>query len=322
MHNPFTKQAGIEIPIICGAMYPCSNPELIAAVSEAGGIGIIQPVSLTFVYGYDFREGIRLIRKITQKPVGMNVLIEKSAKRYVEKMSQWVDIALEEGIRFFITSLGKPDWVVQRVHAAGGVVYHDVTSRKWAEKGMAAGVDGLIAVNNRAGGHAGETSAASLMKELKDLGLPLICAGGVGNEGDFSEALSLGYFGVQMGTRFIATHECRSSEAYKNAIVQAREEDIVLSEKITGVPVSVINTDYIKRMGVKPGTVARWMLNTPRAKHWMRTIYGVKSLFQIKKASLDDRGAQAYWQAGKSVRGIHKIEAAADIVRRFSALCE
>jgi nitronate monooxygenase len=76
--NLFTKQAGIELPIICGAMYPCSNPELVAAVSQAGGIGIIQPLSLVFVHGHDFRKGLQYIKSLTEKPVGLNIITEKS----------------------------------------------------------------------------------------------------------------------------------------------------------------------------------------------------------------------------------------------------
>jgi nitronate monooxygenase len=115
----FCEQLGIRYPVIGGAMYPCSNPELTAAVSAAGGIGILQPISLTYVHGHEYRTGIRLMRSLTDNPVGMNALIEKSSKRYHQRMSEWIDIALDEGVRFFVTSLGKPDWVVERVHAAG-----------------------------------------------------------------------------------------------------------------------------------------------------------------------------------------------------------
>ena len=119
----FCRQLGIRYPVIGGPMYPCSNPELTAAVSAAGGIGILQPISLTYVHGHDYREGIRLMQRLTDKPLGMNALIEKSSKKYQDRMSDWIDIALEEGVRFFVTSLGKPDWVVERVHAVGGLVY-------------------------------------------------------------------------------------------------------------------------------------------------------------------------------------------------------
>lgn len=318
----FTKHAGVEVPLICGAMYPCSNPELVAAVSEAGGLGIVQPISLTYVHGHDFREGLRLIRQRTDKPIGMNALIEKSSKTYHERMVRWVDIAIEEGVRFFVTSLGNPKWVVEKAHAFGGVVYHDVTERKWADKGLAAGVDGLIAVNRRAGGHAGPLDVEELWKELGGLGVPLICAGGVGDAPHFVEALRLGYAGVQMGTRFIATPECRASEPYKEAIVRAHGDDIVLSERLTGVPVAVINTPYIRRMGLKAGPLARWMLRGRRRKHWMRTIYALTSLVRLKRASLDETGEQDFWQAGKSVDGITEVEPAGQIVRRFAAAAD
>ena len=314
------KHTGAEVPLIGGAMYPCSNPELVAAISAAGAIGIVQPISLTYVHGHDFRAGLRLIRRLTPHPIGMNALIEQSSRSYRWRMQQWIDIALEEGVRFFITSLGKPAWVAQQVHAAGGVVYHDVTERKWALKGLEGGVDGLIAVNHRAGGHPGGKDAAALYEELADLGVPLVCAGGIGTEGDFAAALKLGYAGVQMGTRFIATHECRASDAYKAAVVRASADDIVLSERITGVPVAVIRTPYIERIGLKAGPLARSLLRGRRTRHWMRTLYALKSLWQLKRASLDETGDHDYWQAGKSVAGIHSVEPVAAIVQRLAAV--
>ena len=298
-------------------MYPCSNPELVAAVSEAGGMGVLQPVSLTYVHGYEFREGIRRIRSLTSKPIGMNALIEGNSKTYRERMERWLEVALDEGIRFFITSLGKPRWVVDRVRPHGGVVYHDVTERKWALKAVESEVDGLIAVNRRAGGHAGPKGMHELLNELSDLGLPVICAGGVGTSEQFVDALQLGYQGVQMGTRFIATTECTASAAYKQAIIAADEEDVVLSERITGVPVAVINTPYIRRMGLKAGPLAKRLLRGRRTKHWMRTFYALSSLWRLKRSLKDE--TKDFWQAGKSVEGIEAVESAGDIVRRFAA---
>ena len=319
VRTPLTEHARITVPLICGAMYPCSNPELVAAVSAAGGIGIVQPISLTYVHGHDFRAGLRLIRSITPNPIGMNALIEASSRSYHERMTRWVDIALEEGVRFFVTSLGNPKWVAERAHAVGGVVYHDVTERKWALKGRDGGVDGLIGVNRRAGGHAGPKTAEALLEELADLGLPVVCAGGVGAAADFVAALRMGYAGVQMGTRFIATPECRASDAYKAAIVAAGEEDIVLSERITGVPVAVIRTPYIEKMGLAAGPISRWLLRHRRTKKYMRSMYALRSLWQLKRASLDtSEAAKEYWQAGKSVAGIDAIEPAGDIVKRFA----
>jgi nitronate monooxygenase len=318
VNTPLTDHARIRVPLICGAMYPCSNPELVGAVSAAGAIGIIQPISLTYVHGHDFREGVQLIQQLAQgQPVGFNALIEQSNKMYRERMQQWIDIALEEGVRFFITSLGNPRWVVDRVRSVGGVVYHDVTEMKWAQKGLDAGVHGLIAVNDRAGGHAGSRSAERLLEELAPVGLPIVCAGGIGAPADFRRALDMGYAGCQLGTRFIATVECSSHPDYKQAIVNASSSDIVLTERLTGVPVAVINNDYVRRLGTRAGPVARWMLRHRRMKHWMRTIYALKSLYRLKKDLYKHQGAEEYWQAGKSVDGIHGVERTADIVRKF-----
>ncbi len=327
----FIEHSQARLPLICGPMYPCSNVELVAAVSDAGGMGVVQPVSMTFVYKQDFRSGLQAIKEITSAPIGMNALIEKSSRRYHEKMVEWVDIALEEGVRFFITSLGNPAWVVKKVEQVGGVVYHDVTELKWALKGIDAGAQGLIAVNNRAGGHAGGLSKEQLLDDLAGLNVPVVCAGGIGSENEFIEALSLGYSACQLGTRFIATKECASAEVYKKAIVKAGESDIVLSEKITGVPVSLIQTPYIKRMGITAGPIARWMLQGNKTKHWMRMFYTLRSAFKLRSASLGsdlsnkkqsnktnkEKNSQEFWQAGKSVEGIKAIEPVANIVRRF-----
>lgn len=315
----FTRHAGVEVPLICGPMYPCSNPELVAAVSDAGGLGVIQPISLTYVHGYEYRAGLRYLKSLTSKPIGFNALIEGNNKIYHDRMRLWIDVALEEGVRFFITSLGNPRWVCERVHAAGGVVYHDVTERKWAQKGIDGGVDGLIAVNSRAGGHAGRLGPDALFGELASFGLPVVSAGGVGTPEEFARRLRLGYAGVQLGTRFIATPECRASDAYKRAIVDAQEDDIVLTERLTGVPVAVIRNAYIDRLGTSVGAFARWMLKGRKTKHWMRTWYTVNSIRRLKQSLMKSDASTDYFQAGKSVAGIHDVRPAAQIVREYAA---
>jgi nitronate monooxygenase len=300
-------------------MYPCSNPELVAAVSEAGGIGIVQPISLTYVHGNDFREGLRKIRSLTDKPIGFNAIVEQSSKVYLDRMMRWVDIALEEGVRFFITALGNPRQVVDKVHAVGGFVYHDVTERKFALKARDAGVDGLICVNRRAGGHAGNQTPQALFDSMQDLGLPLVCAGGVGDAPGFVDALSIGYGAVQMGTRFIATTECTAHADYKAAIVDAKEDDIVLSERISGVPVAVIKTPYVEAVGTEAGFIAKRMLRHPKLKHYIRTYYSLRSIWQLKKSNQQGGGYKDYFQAGRSVQGVHAVESAADVVREFAA---
>ncbi len=315
--DAFVKSLGIEVPLICGAMYPCSNPELVAAASEAGGIGILQPITITYVHKLGLREGIRRIRQLTSKPIGFNALIEKSSKIYEDRMRKWVGIALDEGIRFFVTALGDPTWVVDMVHARGGIVYHDVTNLKWAERGLRGGVDGLICVNNRAGGHAGNQAPERLYEELSGLGVPLVCAGGVGSPEQFVQRLELGYAAVQMGTRFIATKECQAHDDYKEAICRADEHDIVLTERISGIPVSVIKTPYIESLGLKATGIEKKLLRNPRTKHYMRLAYQLKSVWQLKRASLRGASYKDFFQAGKSVSCVREVESVDAIMQRF-----
>ena len=319
VENRLIEHTGSEFPIICGAMYPCSNPELVAAAANGGGMAIIQPVSLTVVHGFDkpdlnqgLVDGIRYIRSKTDRPIGFNALIEKGNDKYLQRMSEWIDIALDEGISFFVTSLGKPDWVCDRVHSRGGFVYHDVTTRFHAEKGVECGVDGLICVNDRAGGHLGTDSMEGMYESLSDLGLPLICAGGIGSEEELRDALKIGYEGVQMGTRFIATEECSMPEGYKQAIVGASEGDIDWTVKLTGIPVSVIKTSKYRRdnpwfvrvlLSGRFKHRTRWLMNTISFRRWRRMSSGAKS--------------SEIWSAGKSVETIESIESATTIMRRL-----
>jgi len=203
------------------------------------------------------------------------------------------------------------------VQAAGGLVYHDVTELKWAKIGLDWGVDGLICVTRRAGGHAGQKSMRQLYDELQPLGAPLVCAGGVGENGELWQALDQGYAACQLGTRFIVSEECRASAVYKQAILDADENDIVLSERLTGVPVAVINTDFIKRSGTRVGRFSRWMLSGNKTRHWMRLFFGLKSIWQLKRSSLDEQGDKDYWQAGKSAGSINRIETCEAIMQEL-----
>ena len=255
---------------------------------------------------------------MTNKPFGFNALIEKSNKKHIERMSVWIDIALEEGIRFFVTSLGKPDWVCEKVHAVGGIVYHDVTNRHWAKKGKDTGVDGLICVNNRAGGHLGDMSKEQMIEELHDMSLPLICAGGVGGEDELNDALCLGYDGVQMGTRFIATDECNTSDNYKRAIIEANEEDISWTKRISGVPISVIKTKNFRQ---ENSWLVRKLLSG-KFKHLARTFINSISYWRLKSIKQSDEKngspkSTELYSAGKSVGAIDNTVSATVIMKEL-----
>ena len=135
----------------------------------------------------------------------------------------------------------------------------------------------------------------------------------------FARQLRIGYAAVQLGTRFIATPECKASDAYKQAIVDAVEDDIVLTERLTGVPVAVIRNAYIDKLGTDAGAFAKWMLKGRRTKHWMRTWYALNSIRRLKNSLHSENVSTEYWQAGRSVAGIHDIRPAGQIVREFAA---
>jgi nitronate monooxygenase len=316
----FLDDAKIEVPVLCGAMYPCSNIALVAAVSNAGGMGILQPVTTSYVEKLEFGEALKRLKDLTAKPIGMNCLIEGNNKKYHDRMNRWIDQALEAGVRFFVTSLGNPKWVVEKVRPFNGKVYHDITHLKWSKKALEAGVDGFICVNNRAGGHAGDKSAEELISDFSSLGLPVICAGGVSSPEDFRHALELGYAGVQMGTRFIATKECFAHQEYKEAIIKANESDIVLTDLISGVPVSVIKTPYIERIGTKAGFLLRFLLKNQKTKHLARNALFLRSIWQLNRAAIRGSEYKDYWQAGKSVKNINSIQSASEIVDSFRAV--
>lgn len=312
------RHARVDVPLLCGAMYPCSNPELVAAVSAAGALGVFQPVSLTYVHGHEFREGIRLMQRLAgHRPLGMNALIESSSRAYHERMVRWVNVALEEGVRFFVTSLGNPAWVVRLAMQVGGMVYHDVTEARWARKGVDAGVNGLIAVNRRAGGHSGTRDAAELLEEVAPFGLPAVCAGGIGDAAGFLAAIRLGYAGAQVGTRFIATPECTASARYKQAILDASAADIVHTERLTGVPVAVIRNAFVERMGTSIGPLARRLFRHRRTKRLMRSYYALRSIAALKRSNSRGSVERDYWQAGMSVDAVERIEPAGEIVAAF-----
>ena len=285
METAFTRHTGVQVPLICGPMYPCSNPELVAAVSEAGGLGVVQPISLTYVHGHEFRAGLRYIRSLTAKPIGFNALIEASNKAYLDRMRRWIDIALEEGVRFFITSLGNPQWVCERVHAVGGVVYHDVTERKWAQKGRRRRrrrPDRGQRARRRTRRAALTRSAVRGARALRHADRE---RGRRRHAGEFARHLRLGYAAVQLGTRFIATPECKASDAYKQAIVDAGEDDIVLTERLTGVPVAVIRNAYIERLGTQPAG-SRAGCSRPQDEALDAHVVRARSVRRLKKSLL------------------------------------
>jgi nitronate monooxygenase len=324
--SAFTDQTQVELPITAGAMYPCGNPELVAAASAAGALGVVQPISFAYVHGKSLAEGLARVRDLTDKPIGFNALVEASSKTYEKRMARWIDEAIEAGVRFFVTALGNPRAVCERVHSVGGVVWHDVTEYRFASKAHDEGVDGLIAVNSAAGGHAGVRTLEDLYQELAPLKLPMLAAGGLAQPADLMRALDAGYSGIQMGTRFIASKECKVHPEYKRAIVDAKARDIVRTKRLSGVDVAIIRPDSWPEGDAKPpgepGRFLSWMLRHPRFKKYARSFLALKSLRDLKRSSLGGLGYKDVFQAGQSVESIQAVESVAEILAPFRAALE
>lgn len=316
------KDTGATVPIFCGPMFPGSNPELIAAVSKAGGIGMVQPLSMTHLYGHDFRKGLKLIKELSDnKPFGVNFTILPNEK-YKKMMDEWLQISVEEGVKIFLTSLGKPDPIVKIAHQHGIKVFHDVHNVTLAQRAADAGVDGLNLLNTSMGGQTGSISAEKFVEDIKKAGitLPLLCAGGIGDEKAFVRALELGYAGVQMGTRFIATPECKVTNSYKNAIVKAGAKDIVLTNKLAGTESSVIASPQILKGGLRTNALISFFLRQPSTKGYARMFLLQRTSKAYQRVTHDE--SCEIWQAGKGVEDIHAVEPVADIMKRFQTYAE
>ncbi len=219
---------GIEYPIIQGGMVWVSYHELCAAVSEAGGLGILAGGSMT---PDELREEIRLVKERTSKPFGVNVPIVKADSESL------VDVAIEEGVSVISTSAGNPARFTPRIHDAGIKVMHVSPSAKLAKKAADAGVDAVVAEGIEAGGHDGfeEITTMALVPQVVDmLKIPVVAAGGIADSRGFVAALALGAKGVQIGTRFAATHEATGHPDFKGAIVNADDTGTVITGRVMG----------------------------------------------------------------------------------------
>lgn len=225
MQNRIETLFGIRYPIVAGGMIWCSGWRLAAAVSEAGGLGLIGSGSMTPDL---LREHIRRCRAATSKPFGVNVPL---MYRFAEPIMQ---IVMEERVPAVFTSAGSPAIWTARLHNAGCKVAHVVSSTKFARKCEAAGVDAVVAEGFEAGGHNGreETATMVLVPEVRDaVSIPLIAAGGIATGAGMLAAFALGAEGVQMGTRFALSEESSASERFKRLCTELQEGNTMLALK-------------------------------------------------------------------------------------------
>jgi nitronate monooxygenase len=307
-----TRLLGIRYPIIAGPMFLVSDPELVAAVSNAGGLGAMP--SLNWRTAEEFRQALRKLKSLTSKPFGVNLIVNQANPR--QKVD--LDICVEEKVPLVITSLGNPKETIQRMHEVGGKVFCDVTTLEYALKVQGLGADGVVAVSAGAGGHAGPTSPLVLLPYLKkNLKIPVIAAGGVVNGAQMASTLMLGASAVQIGTRFIATPEAKVDESYKNAILRSKPEDIILTKKISGTPVAVIRTPYTDQLGTELNFLEAALLKNPRTKKYMKMVRAYLGSETLKKAVTGPTWKEV-WSAGQGVGLIEKITPAGDIVHEIA----
>lgn len=298
----------IEIPIIVAPMFLVSNEKMIIAACESGATAAIP--ALNYRNTNQLREGIRQIKNATNKPFGINLIVNKSNILYREQLR----ICCEEKVAFIITSLGSPEETIKEAHKVGTLVFCDVTDVNYAKKVEALGADALIAVNKNAGGHAGNLDAEILIKQLiEQCQLPVISAGGVGDAAGIREMMSLGAAGLSMGSIFIATHEAPVSEDYKKAIVDYGADDIVMTTKLSGTPCTVIKTPYVEKIGTDQNWLERLLNKNKRLKKWFKALTFMKGMKQLRNAAFSAT-YKTLWCAGPSIQHVKEIRSISEII--------
>ncbi len=244
---------------------------------------------------------------------GFNLIVNKSNIKYKDQLR----VICEEGTDFIITSLGSPEETIRQAHKKGIKVFCDVVDLKFAKKVEGLGADAVIAVNNQAGGHRGPASPDILIPELvANCGIPIISAGGVGRKEDVEKMLDLGAAGVSVGSPFIASVEANVTDEYKEACVDYGAEDIVVTEKISGTPCTVIKTPYVEKIGTKQSRFEAFLNKNKRLKKWVKMIR-----FMIGTNAVTNAATKAtyktVWVAGPSIEHTKEILPVKQIIQRF-----
>jgi nitronate monooxygenase len=311
LQTSFTELLGCKYPIIAGPMFLVSDEKLVAAVSNGGGVGAMP--SLNWRSTEEFREAVRKVKSLTDKPFGVNLIVNKSNVRQAADLA----VCAEEKVPLVITSLGSPKDAIKKMHAVGSKVFCDVTTLEYAKKVESLGADGIIAVSAGAGGHAGPISPLVLIPHLrKHVKLPIVAAGGVAEGDQMAALMLLGASAVQIGTRFIASQESKVDEAYKKAILNAEPEDIVLTKKISGTPAAVIRTPYVDKMGLELNPVEEFLMKHDLTKKYTKMARSLWGAYLLNKAAKTTTWKEV-WSAGQGVGLIEDVLPAAEIIQRL-----
>ena len=315
--NKFTELLQIQFPLIMAPMFLVSNEEMMETAMNSGVMGVFP--SLNFRKEDEFENLLEKLNALKSLPAingnyGVNLIVQKTNPLY----ERHLNLCIEKKVPFYITSLGNPKEVIDKAHSYGAKVFCDVTNIEHAKKSYDLGCDGFIAVGQGAGGHAGPYPLQILVPSLHKHfpGTPVIAAGGIASGEGILSMMAIGAAGVSVGTRFIASTEANVNAAYKNAIVEAKMEDIVMTTKISGTPCNIINTPYAQEIGLTQNWFEKLLSANKITKKYFKMLVqlrGMKKLEQsVKKANYT-----TLWSAGQSVELIHDIIPCKEIIERL-----
>jgi len=318
VNTDFTAMTGVKLPVIMAPMFLVSNVPMMEAAIANGVMGVFP--SLNFRVEKKLEEVLthlsayRRSKADSQGSYGVNLIVQQTNIWYEKHL----ELCVHHRVPFYITSLGNPSTVIKKAHSYGAKVFCDVTNLEHAQKAMQKGCDGFIAVGQGAGGHAGPYPLTVLVPALKKKfpDIPVVAAGGIASGAGIISSLASGASAASIGTRFIATFEAKVSEEYKKAVVNAGMNDIVLTERISGTPCTIINTPYVQKIGLKQNKIERWLSRNPRTKRYFKMLVQKRGLTLLEKAVMPGN-YQNLWCAGQSVELVDDIVSCKDVIRRL-----
>jgi nitronate monooxygenase len=311
MSTKLTQLLNIKYPIIMAPMFLVSNVSMVIEAMKGGIAGCIP--ALNYRTLDELRNALQELKaaKVEGGSYGFNLIVNKSNIKYKDQLR----VICEEGCDFLITSLGSPEETINQAHKVGIKVFCDVVDLKFAQKVEGLKADAIIAVNNEAGGHRGGITPEVLIKELTaNSSIPIISAGGVGRKSDIDDMLSYGAEGVSVGSPFIASIEASVTDEYKQACVNYGAKDIVMTQRISGTPCTVINTPYVQKIGTNESWIESVLNKNKKLKKWVKMIrfsIGMKATEKAaKKATY-----KTVWVAGPSIEYTTDILPTREIIK-------
>lgn len=300
LHTPVCDQLGIEYPIFLAGMGGVSMARLTAAVSNAGGLGIMGAATLG---PEELREEIRRTRDLTGKPFAVDLLAPQP-----DMIRSHMQVLFEEDIKVFVAGLAVPGEFIERMHQQGMIVMVMCGKVRHALKSVQAGADIVAAQGTEAGGHTGEVGGMALVPQVVDaVKVPVLAAGGMADGRGLVAALALGAQGAIFGTRFVAASEAQAAPGYQEAIVRATEADTVRTRCYTGKPARTIRNQYTDEWEGKASEIQPFPMQAIRSMQSGVMDYpGIGKVFDAQRTFLP---------AGQSAGLIRDVKPAGEIVR-------